>query len=90
MQHHGSRGGHFRSVVSCKPNGFLSLHSKFGNGERTSERIAAATWNYKDLARHNLLAYRNAAEFATRLWKERGIVWEEQTGSIKRKKPITL
>lgn len=83
-------GGRFRQVVSFKPDGHLAQHSKFGEGERTPERMAASAGHYKDLAQQNLLAYREAAQFATDLWKKRGVIWTEQEGSIKRKTPIIL
>lgn len=53
----------------------MNQSRKNGGKERSLNRLKAATSHYKDLARQNLQAYRNAAKFVTELWEARGITF---------------
>ena len=61
----------------------MQQHRKQG-GKRTLEEYQAHTVHYRELAKRNLIQYRNAANQTTDLWKARGISFPDHHGKIKR------
>ena len=69
-------GSKFRKIVEFK-NGDLVAHEKMGNSERTMNRMRTIITDYKDLNISNILEYQKMADFVTRMWENRGIIWED-------------
>lgn len=62
----------------------LKQTRKNDTGNVSTSRVRAATAHYKDLARWNLNAYREAADLATRIWKARGFTFPSCQFPIKK------
>lgn len=60
------------------------IQSRKTGGKVSIDRYRAATSHYKELARQNLKAYREAAKFVTELWEARGITHPKEQPPIKR------
>lgn len=73
-----------RMRIVYRWNGDRMLSVNKTSGEKNIERLKAHTSHYHELARLNLQAYRQGAEYVTNLWKMRGICYPAHHGSIKK------
>lgn len=67
-------GGKFRRVVEFKNGKFIAYNKR--STEINDKKLAVYNGHYTELNRGNVVEYLKAADYVTRLWANRGIIWK--------------